>query len=168
MDFQADQLIAFLPSMNGLRQFHDVIGCILQRDELASAGQRDRFVERSFPAAISRQAATRSSLSGKERCNAFASSHGARIQTSLSSTVVRITGIAFGWIGSTTAFGAVVRKPWTRCGPGMGFDLVPRSPLNSVQIPANAVSGRSSLAANQTTSFFLVSGLAPARIRQSY
>jgi len=24
---------------------------------------------------------------------------------------VRITGIAFGWIGSTTAFGAVVRKP---------------------------------------------------------
>jgi hypothetical protein len=25
--------------------------------------------------------------------------------------VVRITGIALGWIGSTTAFGAVVRKP---------------------------------------------------------
>jgi hypothetical protein len=40
----------------------------------------------------------------------------------------------------------------------MGFDLVPRSPLNSVQIPANANSGRSSLIANQTTSFFLVSG----------
>ena len=35
----------------------------------------------------------------------------ARIQTSRSSSVVRITGIAFGWIGSTTAFGAVVRKP---------------------------------------------------------
>jgi hypothetical protein len=45
------------------------------------------------------------------RCNAFASSHGARIQTSRSSTVVRITGMAFGWIGSTMAFGAVVRKP---------------------------------------------------------
>lgn len=28
-----------------------------------------------------------------------------------SSSVVRITGIAFGWIGATTAFGAVVRKP---------------------------------------------------------
>jgi hypothetical protein len=40
-----------------------------------------------------------------------ASSHGARIQTSRSSSVVRITGIAFGWIGSTMAFGAVVRKP---------------------------------------------------------
>jgi hypothetical protein len=35
----------------------------------------------------------------------------ARIQTSRSSSVVRITGIALGWIGSTTAFGAVVRKP---------------------------------------------------------
>jgi hypothetical protein len=39
------------------------------------------------------------------------SSHGARIQTSYSSSVVRITGMAFGWMGSTTAFGAVVRKP---------------------------------------------------------
>jgi hypothetical protein len=37
--------------------------------------------------------------------------HGARIQTSRSSSVVGITGIAFGWIGSTTAFGDVVRKP---------------------------------------------------------
>src|ERR1700730_3575156 len=41
----------------------------------------------------------------------------------------------------------------------MGLDLVPRSPLNSVQMPAKANSGRSSLRANQTTSFFLVSGL---------
>jgi uncharacterized Zn-binding protein involved in type VI secretion len=40
-----------------------------------------------------------------------ASSHGARIHTSRSSSVVRITGIALGWIGSTTALGAVVRKP---------------------------------------------------------
>jgi hypothetical protein len=30
---------------------------------------------------------------------------------SRSSLVVRITGIAFGWIGSTTAFGAVVKNP---------------------------------------------------------
>ena len=44
------------------------------------------------------------------------------------------------------------------CGPGTGFDFVPRSPLNSVQMPAKADSGRSSLSANQTTSFFLVSG----------
>jgi hypothetical protein len=41
---------------------------------------------------------------------------------------------------------------------GIGLDFVPRSPLNSVQIPAKQVSGRSSLRANQTTSFFLVSG----------
>src|SRR6266436_9333773 len=40
----------------------------------------------------------------------------------------------------------------------MGFDLVPRSPLNSVQSPPTANSGRSSFSANQTTSFFLVSG----------
>src|SRR5712675_3366654 len=40
----------------------------------------------------------------------------------------------------------------------MGFDLVPRSPLNSVQSPPKANSGRSSFKANQTTSFFLVSG----------
>jgi hypothetical protein len=36
--------------------------------------------------------------------------------------------------------------------------IVPRSPLNSVQMPANANSGRSSSSANQTTSFFFVSG----------
>lgn len=31
------------------------------------------------------------------------------------------------------------------CGPGIGFDFVPRSPLNSVQMPAKAVSGLLSL-----------------------
>jgi hypothetical protein len=40
----------------------------------------------------------------------------------------------------------------------MGFDFVPRSPSNSVQMRAKANSGRSSSSANQTTSFFLVSG----------
>src|SRR5580704_13830636 len=40
----------------------------------------------------------------------------------------------------------------------MGIDLVPRSPLYSVQIPAKANSGRSSLSANQTTSFLPVAG----------
>src|SRR6266403_6063922 len=66
--------------------------------------------------------------------------------------------MAFGWIGSTTAFGDVVRKPYTRCGPGTGLDFVPRSPLNVVQMPAKANSDLSSLSANHTTSFFLVSG----------
>src|ERR1700746_959131 len=40
----------------------------------------------------------------------------------------------------------------------MGLDLVPRSPLKMVHIPAKANSGRSSFSANRTTSFFLVSG----------
>src|SRR6478609_3861726 len=44
------------------------------------------------------------SASGNGRCSAFASSHGARIHKSHSSGVVSITGIAFGWIGLTTAF----------------------------------------------------------------
>jgi hypothetical protein len=52
-----------------------------------------------------------SASSGNGRCSAFASSQGARIQTSCSSSVVKITGRALGWIGSTTAFGEVVRKP---------------------------------------------------------
>jgi hypothetical protein len=42
---------------------------------------------------------------GQGRYSAFASSHAARIQTSRSSSVVRITGMALGWIGSTIAFG---------------------------------------------------------------
>ena len=49
--------------------------------------------------------------SGKGRCSAFASSHGARIHMSRSSSVVKITGMALGCIAPTTAFGAVVRKP---------------------------------------------------------
>src|SRR3984885_4505814 len=61
-------------------------------------------------------------------------------------------------MGATTRFGAVVRKPYTRWGPGIGFDLVPRSPLNSVQIPAKANRGRSSFKPNQTTSFLPVAG----------
>src|SRR3981189_1591328 len=40
----------------------------------------------------------------------------------------------------------------------MVFALVPLSPLNSVQMPANANGGRSSFRPNHTTSFFLVSG----------
>jgi hypothetical protein len=75
-----------------------------------------------FEKILDAQAAARSSLSlpratirtassGNGLCSVLASSHGARIQTSRSSSVVRTIGIAFGWIGSTIAFGAVVRKP---------------------------------------------------------
>ena len=41
-----------------------------------------------------------SASSGNGRCSAFASSYCARIQTSRSSSVLRITGMALGWIGS--------------------------------------------------------------------
>jgi hypothetical protein len=66
-------------------------------------------------AALSSLSAPRATIlivpSGNGRCSALASSHGARIQTSRSSSVCRMTGMAFGWIGSTTALGDVVRKP---------------------------------------------------------
>ena len=52
-------------------------------------------------------------LIGNGRCNVFASSHGARIQRLRSSSVMRITGIAYGWIGSTMAFGAVEGRSQT-------------------------------------------------------
>ena len=88
--------------------------------------------------------------------NALASSHGARIQTSHSSCVVRITGIALGSAQPPrSARSSGSRRPGE--GRGSGLDFAPRSPLNSVQTPANANSGRSSLSANHTTSFFLVS-----------
>jgi hypothetical protein len=89
----------------------------------ASGTNGERPIQ-SADGAISREfhAAARSSLSspritilsaasGNGRWSAFASSHGARIQTSCSSAVVRIAGIAFGWIGFTTAFASVVKKP---------------------------------------------------------
>src|SRR6267142_5647148 len=73
-------------------------------------GDGDNYVsERGHAATLSSLSAPRitilSASSGNGRCNAFASSHGARIQTSRSSSVSRITGMALGWIGSTTAFG---------------------------------------------------------------
>src|ERR1700737_1231851 len=73
------------------------------------------------PPALRVQAAALSSLSaprmtilsassGNGRCNALASSHGARIHTS---RLVRGEDHrhCLGWIGSTTAFGDAVRKP---------------------------------------------------------
>ena len=76
--------------------------CVLMRRGVHAAGARSSL---SAP-----RMTIPSASSGNGRCNTFASSHGARIQTSRSSSVVRITGIAFGWIGSTTAFGDVVRE----------------------------------------------------------
>jgi hypothetical protein len=67
-----------------------------------------------------------SASAGNGRCNDFASSHGARIHTSRSSSVARIVGTALGWIGMTSAFGAVVRKPnETSMRAWIGLDLEP-------------------------------------------
>src|SRR6478672_5598950 len=67
--------------------------------------------------------------------------------------------MAFGWIGSTTDVRRCrEEKTIDLMRPGTGFDFVPRSPLNVVQIPAKANSERSSLSANHTTSFFFVAG----------
>ena len=67
-------------------------------------------VSAPFPSFLTPRATIRSAPSGSGRCRTFASSHGALIQTSTSSGVVWITGIAFGWITSTSAFGSVVRE----------------------------------------------------------
>lgn len=77
----------------------------------AARSTRAGYSATSAPSVFPPRPTTTSASSGNGRCSALASSHGARIQTSISSVVVRITGIAFGWIGATTAFGSVVRKP---------------------------------------------------------
>jgi hypothetical protein len=110
--------LPFRRSVLGLRKSRDVIAGIFKRDELAATGKRYRIVKRAFPPSISSHAVARSSLSAPRAtilsasydnglCKVFASFQGARIHTSHSSCVVRITGIAFGWIGSMIAFGAV-------------------------------------------------------------
>ena len=66
--------------------------------------------------------------------------------------------LAFGWIGSTTTSVPSSRSHRPGEGRGSAFDLVSRSPLNSVQSPPKANIGQPSLSANHTTSFFLVSG----------
>ncbi|TWB03592.1 hypothetical protein FBZ96_10263 [Bradyrhizobium stylosanthis] len=51
-----------------------------------------------------------SAPSASGRCSLSASSAGAVIHVSTSSGVVRIAGIAFGWMAPTSAFGSVVKK----------------------------------------------------------
>src|ERR1700716_2228054 len=93
------------------------------------AGGHFRISKRSgcgvlHAAALSSLSAPRPTIfiasSANGRCNAFASSHGARIQTSRSSSVVRITGIAFGWIGSPPPVAPAGRRPEDEGGGGGG------------------------------------------------
>src|ERR1700730_17037800 len=93
------------------------------------------------------RATIRSAPSGSGRCSFRASSGGALIQDSTSSGVVRITGIAFGWIAPHSAFGSVVRNA------KMSFVVSPsltlRTDVQLVQMPAKQASGRVSSNANQ-------------------
>jgi hypothetical protein len=114
--------LPFRSLMLGPGKPRDVSAGILERNEVAARRQRNRIPQ---TVASSRAKPSRCCLiflvgaAGDNlqrvirdgRCRAFASSHGARIQTSRSSSVVKITGIAWGCIGSTTAFGAVVKNP---------------------------------------------------------
>jgi len=66
-------------------------------------------------------------------CRASATSAGADSHPSNSALLRRITGMAFGWIGDTTAFASVVRKPNRWCSPSTGLALVPRVPCQVVR-----------------------------------
>ena len=108
-------------------------------------------------AAIAGGASTsRNRSSGSGRCSAIASGHGALSQVSISSRVVKMTGIALSWIGFTTPFGSVVKKPnssWS-CGPS----LTRRMPCQRVQMPAKKKSGFVSSIANQKLRWMPVAG----------
>jgi hypothetical protein len=102
------------------------------------------------------RATTLSVSSGNGRCSAFASSQGARPDVAL---LIGCKDDRHGLFMDPLDHGVRRRGQNQRLGPGTGLDFVPRSPLNSVQMPAKAASGRSSFRANQTISFFLVAGL---------
>jgi hypothetical protein len=69
--------------------------------------------------------------SGRGRCNARASEVSASSQLSTSAEDVRMTGIAFGWIGATTALASLVQQ----CSPLIGALFGPRTPRQWVHRP---------------------------------
>jgi hypothetical protein len=72
---------------------------------------------------------------------------------------IRITRMAFGWIGATTAFASVVRKPNSSCCPSTGALFGARTPRQGVQRPVKANKGRSWPRANH---FGVLRGLVSA------
>jgi hypothetical protein len=48
-----DGCLPFFQILFGLRKLHDIIGSVLEGDDLTAISQHNRIVERSFPAAIS-------------------------------------------------------------------------------------------------------------------
>src|SRR3984957_4571063 len=99
------------------------------------------------PSSLTPRATILSVPSGSGRCNFMASSDGAVIQVSPSAGVVRITGIAFGWMVPTSAFGSVVRK--AKMSLVVSPSLTFRTDVQLVQMPAKQARGRLSSSANQ-------------------
>src|ERR1700694_2835750 len=93
------------------------------------------------------RATIRSDPSGSDRCSFRAFSGGAVIQVSTSDVVVKITGIAFGWMAPTSAFGSVVRK--AKMSLVVSPSLTLRTDVQLVQMPAKQARGRVSSKANQ-------------------
>src|ERR1700682_993832 len=108
-----------LEAENAVLRHHDRRrgGIHVDVDDLALAvrGPRlvvvlDSHVAGPAESSLTPRATIRSDPSGSGRCSFKASSGGAVIQASTSSGIVRITGIAFGWMAPTSAFGSVVRN----------------------------------------------------------
>jgi hypothetical protein len=97
-----------------LHGYHSLTAGRPYRRDSAGTPRWSRSEQGGHAAVLSSLSAPRATIlsasSGSGLCNALASSHGARIHTSRSSSVVKITGMALGWIGPTIALGAVVKK----------------------------------------------------------
>ena len=109
--------------------------------------KRDRVEPTAGPAVSAPRATIIKPASGSGLCSAFASSHGARIHTSRSSSVVSITGIALAPIGSTVALplhqefgqaGDGVRDPPRFIGSQMLVVIIPSGSVHIVP----AINGR--------------------------
>ena len=77
------------------------------------------------PSSFSPLATICSASSGSGRCNSSAFGASAKSHKSTSAGVVRMTGIAFGLIGATTAFASVVTKPKTHAAHRLARSSVP-------------------------------------------
>ena len=107
----------------------------------AEAGILERVQTIAGASCRSPLATIRSAASGSGLCNRRASAvTSAESQRSISLGSVRMTGMAFGWMGATIALASVVRNPKSSCTPSIDALLGPRTPLQGVQRPAKAKS----------------------------
>jgi hypothetical protein len=98
----------------------------------------------AIPSSFSPLATILSASSGNGRWSSRALGASAASQRSTSAGVIRITGIAFGWIGAMVALASVVRKAKSSCSPSIGALLGPRTPRQGVHRPAKTNNGLAS------------------------